>query len=140
MRTGLLFTLLLLTSSAFAQGSPAAVPISPVKVAATTTAPDTLAALHRLFAARRVRRNTIAGFTLVGAAVGTAISPTGKNDFFSTGDYAKLYGVAAVSIIAIDLLFGDDYSRKNEQRAIAAFQERRLSPRLQRRLKASYFR
>lgn len=69
--------------------------------------------------------------------MGTAATPTDR--FFTTGDYAKLYGLGAIAIIAVDFVFGDAYSRKNEQRAIAAFEAHQLPRHLKRRLKARYF-
>jgi len=105
---------------------------------ATPAAPDTLAALHRLFAARRQRRNLIAAGAAGAALVGTAATPT--TGFATTGDYAKLYGLGAVAIILVDFVFGDTYSRKNEQRAVASFEAHQLSPQLKRKLKGQYFR
>jgi len=106
---------------------------------ALPAAPDTAAALHRLFAARRQRRNLIAIGSVGAAMVGTATMPTKPSDILTTGDYAKLYGLGAAAIILVDFVFGDEYSRKNEQRAVASFEAHRLSRHLKRRLRARYF-
>jgi hypothetical protein len=106
--------------------------------AAAPAAPDTLAALHRLFAGRRQRRNLIAVGAAGAALVGTAVTPADR--FLSTGDYAKVYGLGAAVIILVDFVFGDAYSRKNEQRAVARFEARQLPRSLKRKLKSRYFR
>jgi hypothetical protein len=108
-----------------------------VQVAAPTT-PDTLAAIHRLFAGRRQRRNLIAVGAAGAALVGTAVTPADR--FLSTGDYAKVYGLGAAAIIIVDFVFGDTYSRKNEQRAVASFEAHQLPQSLKRKLKGRYFR
>jgi len=127
------------TAAQTAPGSaPAALPgAAPVMAPA---APDTLAAIHRLFAARRQRRNLIAVGAVAAAGVGTAVAANHYDRFFSTADYGKLYGLSAVLIIAVDFIANMDYSRKEEQLAVESFQAHQLSPRLRRRLKARYFR
>jgi hypothetical protein len=106
--------------------------------AAAPAAPDTLAAIHRLFAGRRQRRNLIAAGAVGAALVGTAATPADR--FLTTGDFAKVYGLGAAAIIIVDFVFGDTYSRKNEQRAVASFEARQLPQSLKRKLKGRYFR
>lgn len=108
-------------------------------VAAQLAAPDTVAAIHRLFAARRQQRNLIALGAVGAAGLGTGITPTSNDRMFTSGDYAKLYGAGAAAIIAVDFAFGNSHSRKNEQRALADFQAHRLPRYLRRQLKAKYF-
>jgi hypothetical protein len=136
----LLAGLLLASGPAAAQTPPAPGLASPL--AATPTAapapPDTLAAIHRLFAGRRQRRNLIAAGAAGAALVGPAATPTDR--FFTTGDYAKIYGLGAAAIIIVDFVFGDTYSRKNEQRAVASFEAHQVAPHLKRKLKSRYFR
>ena len=109
-----------------------------VQASAAPAAPDTLAAIHRLFAGRRQRRNLIAVGAAGAALVSTAAMPT--DGFFTTGDNAKLCGLGAAAIIIVDCVFGDTYSRKNEQRAVASFEAHQLPPPLKRKLKGRYFR
>jgi peptidoglycan/LPS O-acetylase OafA/YrhL len=103
-------------------------------------APDTVAAIRRLFAARRQQRNLIALGAIGAAGLGTAVTPVPNDTFFTTGDYAKVYGIGAAAIIAVDFAFGNSHSHKNEQRALADFEAHRLPRHVQRQLKAKYFR
>jgi len=137
MKPLLLLVGLLLASGPAAAQTPL-VPSHAGQPAAAPASPDTLAAIHRLFAGRRQRRNLIAAGAAGAALVGTAATPPDR--FLSTGDYAKLYGLGAAVIIIADFLFGDDYSRKNEQRAVASFEAHQLAKPLKRKLKARYFR
>jgi hypothetical protein len=104
---------------------------------AAAAAPDTVDALHRLFAARRRQRNMLVAGTVVGAMVGTAATPPDR--LLSTNDYAKLYGLAAAAVIIIYFVCGDTYSYKEEQRAVASFGSHQLPKYLKRRLKSCYF-
>ena len=133
MKALLLFAGLLLAAG------PAARMATPTLTLAAS-APDTVAAIHRLFAARRQRRNFIAVGAVGGALVGTAAASNHYDRFFTTADYGKLYGLGALLIVAVDFVATMDYSRREERLAISDFEAQRLSPRLKRRLKARYFR
>lgn len=141
MKAFILLAALLASGSAAGQvPSLAGQPTALASVPALTAAPDTVAALHQLFAARRQRRSLIAIGSVGAALVGTAATPTKPGDLLATSDFAKLYGLGAAIIILVDFVFGDIYSRKNEQRAVASFEAHQLSRHLKRRLKARYFR
>ena len=105
----------------------------------TPAAPDTVAAIHRLFAARRQQRNLVALGAVGAAGLGTAATPIPNGTFFNRGDYAKVYGIGAAAIIAVDFAFGNSHSRKNEQRALDDWQAHQLPRHLKRQLKARYF-
>jgi peptidoglycan/LPS O-acetylase OafA/YrhL len=137
----LLAGLLLVAGPAAAQAAGVGAAERPVAApTGSLAAPDTLAAIHRLFAARRQRRNLIAAGAAGAALAGTAVASTTYDRFFSTADYGKLYGLGAGLIIAVDFIATMDYSRKEERLAVESFQNHQLSPRLKRRLKARYFR
>jgi hypothetical protein len=139
MKPLLLFAGLLLASASAAAQTPLVPSLTSQPPAMQApAAPDTLAAIHSLFAGRRQRRNLIAVGAAGAALVGTAVTPT--NRFLSTGDYAKVYGLGAAAIIIVDFVFGDTYSRKNEQRAVASFEAHQLPQPLKRKLKGRYFR
>ena len=142
MKALLLFAGLLLAAGP-AAAQPAAT--SAAGLAAPTLAPaapvpDTVAAIHRLFAARRQRRNLIAVGAVGGALAGTAVASNHYDRFLTTADYGKLYGLGALLAIAVDFVAMMDYSRREERLATSDFEAQRLSPRLKRRLKARYFR
>lgn len=141
MKPLLLFAGLLLASGPAAAQTPLASRLASQPLVATpsvpSAAPDTLAAIHRLFAGRRQRRNLIAVGAAGAVLVGTATTP--PDGFFTTGDYAKLYGLGAAAIIIVDFVFGDTYSRKNEQRAVDSFEAHQLPQSLKRKLKGRYF-
>lgn len=143
----LLLALLATCPGAQAQLVPAATPtrlnpsVAPAPVAA---APDTAAALHRLFAAKRKKllfvvlgtvAAELAGQAVIGATVhgGTGIINERDADHF-------LLALVAVPVVIAEGLFYAQYNRKHEQRAIDSFQAHRLPRHLARQLKARYFR
>lgn len=135
---------------------------------AAQAAPDTAAALHRLFAGRRQRRNIIAaslGLSLVVGTVGSlataeSSSISGGRSIFdldaapgsssgSAGSQSSASGGAtgwvlcaalAWPLIAIDYAAYAGYSRKREKKAVADYEAGHLSGRLRKRLRAKYFR
>ncbi len=148
----LLLVLLISTGAAMAQAPPAARPDSLIAVQA---APDTVAAIHRLFARRRLRRNLIATSLGAGALVGAAISASSTHDggsnsssggsfvgagiSFDGSDYLILYAIPAVPLILLDFVIYANYSRKRERWVVEEFVAHRLSTRLRRKLKPRYF-
>jgi len=125
-------------------------------LATTATAPDTVAALHRLFAAkRRTRDLLIAGLGLglvTGVAISSSTPDTGHHGstgygslstgpmFSNTDVFLLLYAIPTVPLVVSDLFFFAPYRRKREQQAITDFQAHQLSRHLTRQLKARYFR
>lgn len=141
----LLLTWLLVAGPAAAQASPVAARPDSLRAAQTmpgraavAAVPDTVAAIHRLFAARRKRHIIIAG-VIVGAAAGATIASSARTDhFLNQKEYAKLYGIMAAVAIGIDFLAGTAFSRSEERQAVADFQEHRLPKYLKRKLKRRY--
>ena len=150
---------LLLAGLLLAEGSAAAqtasVPGSAsVQVAAPApAAPDTLAAIHRLFAAKRRRGNFIVGGTLA-AALGTAgvvvaNRPTESSSSNGSGfgvmspnnlDLAMV-GIVTALVVQTEALLLGGWGAKYEQRVATAWQQQHQLPRaVKRRLKARYFR
>lgn len=144
--------LLLVAISAMAQDVPTAA--QPVSLPVAQAAPDTVAAIHRLFAARRLRRNLIAGSLGAGALIGAIISGASKDDgggsggsgyggagiSFDGADYLVLYAIPAVPLILLDYTIYANYSRTREAWVIEEFQAHRLPRKLKHKLKPRYFR
>lgn len=159
----LLLALLLAAGPAVAQNP--AVAARPDSLPATQAATDTAAAIHRLFAAKRKRRDIIAaglGLSLVAGTVGslaTAKNPSpsgsllnlggapgsstgnaGSQSSASSGDIGWLL-CAALSwpLIVVDYVAYAGYSRKREKKAMADYEAGYLSIRLRKRLQAKCF-
>ncbi|AMJ65247.1 hypothetical protein [Hymenobacter sp. PAMC 26628] len=134
----LLLVLLLAGSTAFAQARPpVSRPDSAVAGALAPAAPDTLAAIHKLFATRR-RQQTFGALGIVAAAVaGIAIeqlsSDTDKNlNALGTG-------VLAVPVLAVELFAFDAFNRKHERQAANDFKAHKPDKWLRRKLKSRFF-
>lgn len=148
MRLLTLLLLLLTMAPAYAQLATTPTP------ATVAPAPDTVVALHRLFASRRARRNLIATGLGAGVVVAALTTATTANDHYgsrgygnlSTGpqfqgtDWLLLYALPAAPLIALDLAVYATYSHKNEKQAITDFRAHHLSKKLRRKLKSRYFR
>ncbi|RZK25491.1 MAG: hypothetical protein EOO63_15960 [Hymenobacter sp.] len=124
----LLLVLLLVAFSGIAQDSATARPNLSL---ATQTAPDTAAAIHRLFAARRVRSYAITGLIVVPGALAFAV------DGNSIG--TAVYPIAAAPYELANLICHRRYRKKAEERALLAFQAHQLSSKIGRKLKPKYF-
>jgi hypothetical protein len=125
----LLLTLLLATNPAVAQLAPKAT--RPDSLPVAQAAPDTAAAIHRLFEARRVRSYVITGLLVTPGALGFLI------DGNSIG--TAVYPIAAAPYELANLICHRRYRGKAEKRALLAFQTHQLSPKIQRKLKPKYF-
>ncbi len=133
--------LALLTGRAAAQVAPPPPRPEAPALAAPAAPTDTVAALHRLFAERRQRRNILVGVTgalTVGLAIGAGASTSGQ-EFISPAGAAILVGILGGVVVASELAFFGKYSRKKEQRAVERFQAHRLDRDLRRKLKPRYF-
>jgi len=97
---------------------------------------DTVAALHRLFAAQRRKRSYVVGTTAVVVGIGL-IPNSSPKAIISQRVAVALLGIP---VLGAELLYYNAYNRKREQRAIDAFRAHKLPRPLQRRLKARYFR
>ena len=151
MKPLLLFVGLLLV------GSPGAAQISPVAAPAAlpTSAPssapsrlrpaalDTVAALHRLFAAKRKKLVPIVAGTLAAdvagiAIIGATVEGGGYLDGRVIGQ--ALTGILGVATVSAEVLFYTTvYGKKKEARAVAALEAHQLPRHLKRQLKAKYF-
>ena len=147
MKPLLLFVGLLLV------GSPGAAQISPVAAPAAlpTSAPsmlrpaalDTVAALHRLFAAKRKKLVPIVAGTLAAdvagiAIIGSTVESGGYIDGRVIGQ--ALTGILGVATVSAEVLFYTTvYGKKKEARAVAALEAHQLPRHLKRQLKAKYF-
>jgi hypothetical protein len=127
-------------------------PLRPLPVLLTTVC-TTAQALHRLFTGRRLRRNLIATSLGAGVVVGAVATATTASDHsgsrgygsLSTGpvfggaDWLVVYAIPVAPLIALDFVVYAKYSRKEEARAIAAFQAHHLPVKIRRKLKLRYF-
>ncbi|RZL00069.1 MAG: hypothetical protein EOO62_24245 [Hymenobacter sp.] len=137
-------TLLLLAGLGLA-GFPAATQaqaLSPVPVAVLAppapAAPDTVAAIHRLFGHKRRLRLAVLGANL---ALGTASYLDGihTNDPVGVGlTYLVIVPIYVGTTLGI-LLGATHYSHRQETRALQAFELHQLPPRIRKRLKPKYF-
>jgi hypothetical protein len=113
------------------------------------TAADTVAAVQRLFMAKRKACNLLVGSTAVVAGAGALVAlsqpaPPRSGGGFDAGIdgrpiMATLIMVGSLPIIGIELLTCGGWGRRAEQRALAAAQAHRLPSALQRKLKPAYF-
>lgn len=136
----LLLTGLLSSGSPVAQAQQAA----PTTSLAASAAPDTVAALHRLFAAKRKKLVPIVAGTLAADVAGIAIiGSTVESGGFVDGRVIgqALTGILGVVAVGAEVLFyATVYGKKKEARAVAAFEAHQLPCHLKRQLKAKYFR
>ena len=131
MKTLLLFTAILLAAvPVIAQNSPAA---PPDLLPTTQAAPDTVAAIHRLFAARRGRSYIL---TAVIVGPGALVLLAGGSNA-GAGEF--VYAIAGSPYELANLICHRRYRKKAEKRAVLNFQEHHLSPKIRRRLKPKYF-
>lgn len=134
----LLFAVLLVGSSLVSRAQQVA-PVAQVAV----SAPDTVAALHRLFAAKRKKLLPIVAGTTVAdvagiAIIGATVESGGLIDGRVVGQ--ALTGILGVVAVGTEVLFYTSiYSKKKEQRAVDALEAHQLPRHLKRQLKAKYF-
>jgi hypothetical protein len=154
MRYFLLFLALLLAAGpAGAQTS--LMMTRPDSLPVAQAAPDTAAAIHRLFAAKR-RRQVVVGVATMGAAIGTLaiVSLSNQQPSRSSGSGSSLLsgplfddqtvaalavGVITVPVTLGELLLFGGWGKKKEQRVITDWEQRRLTRFFKRRLKPKYF-
>ena len=138
----LLVALLLASGPAAAQALLPAAPL-PAATGPTVSAPDTVAALHRLYAAKRRKLLPIVAGTVAADAIGIAVvGATVQNRGLLDGRDILQGLVGALGVIAVGtevLFYTGSYGRKKEERAVAAYQAHQLPRHLKRQLKARYF-
>lgn len=148
--------LLLLLAFLFASGLPVAAQAPPLlaqHALAPAPAADTVAAIHRLFAARRKTCTYVVGGTfalMVGTGVVTGLdqpAPQTSGGFSFGGpvwdDQSIMLlgiGVVGAAVVGLELLTIGGWGQREEARMVAAFDEHRLPRHIKRRLKPSYFR
>jgi hypothetical protein len=150
----LLLVLLLAVKSAVAQNA-LAVP-HPDSLPTAQAAPDTAAAIHWLFAAKRRRQVTV-GVATMGAAVGVlaivSLSTQQSGRSGGSGYGSLLSGpiideqalaALAVGVITVPVMLGElvlfgGWSKKKEKRVIEDWEQHRLARFFKRRLKPKYF-
>lgn len=135
MKCLLLFLVLLLAAKTVVSQNTLAVP-QPDSLPVFQAAPDTAAAIHRLFADRRKTSHLLTGM-IVGA---TAIAFVGDTRPFSVvAAELPLVVVLVAPFEILILLTHKKYSKKAEVRALRTLQTHQLSPKIKRRLKAHHF-
>jgi len=158
MRCFLLLLLLFAGNAAFAQArSPVSRPDSAVAGALGPAAPDTLAAIHELFATRR-RQQTFGALGIVvatGAAIAFISASAHSSGSGGGGAYGINFpgpgnddsnitslgvGILAIPTLAGELLFFDRYNRKHERQAVKDCRAHKLPKPLIKKLKPKYFR
>jgi hypothetical protein len=114
-------------------------PATPVAAAS----PDTVAALHRLYAAKRKKLLPIVAGTVAAdvagvVIIGSMVDSGGLIDGRVLGQ--AVTGILGIVAVGTEILFYTSiYSKKKEQRAVAAFEAHQLPRHLKRQLKAKYF-
>ena len=122
------------TTQAQALTAPAVTLTQPVPAA-----PDTVAAIHRLFAHKRPVRLAVLGANL-GLGVASYLDGIHTNDPVGVGlTYIFIVPVFAGTTLGI-LLGSAQYSHRKEARALQAFEMHQLPERIRQRLKPRYFR
>ena len=158
MRFLLVFIVLWLGSRpVFAQTQAPRPPDSLATAGVAAPAPDTLAAIHRLFAAKRKALRYVIGGTALAAGVGALIALAAPTDppVHSGGGFGILTGgysaddnalaaivicVVSVPVMLTEVLFCGGWGRRSERRTVVYFYAHQLPPYMKRKLKLKYFR
>ncbi len=147
----LLLTLLLATGPALARNSPAVAQLdsrlvaqaAPDTVVTTSlsAAPDTAAAIHRLFLAKRKRRIVVVAATVVVGAVssGVLLGTASTYDITFQAVFGASFIPATVIAGITELVCYNQYSRRHERQVIADYQSHSLPKPLRQKLKPKYF-
>ncbi|GAA4504179.1 hypothetical protein GCM10023172_30050 [Hymenobacter ginsengisoli] len=109
-----------------------------VPLATSPAAPDTVAALHRLFAARRLSMRIATPFL---ATVGAGLLGVGTQPQNPINNLTGLVAGSALGIaIAVSFTSVMKYSKKHEAEALKSFEDKKLAAALRRELRPAYFR
>jgi peptidoglycan/LPS O-acetylase OafA/YrhL len=143
MRLLLLLLLLTITSQVLGQGMrPATQPDSAVAVQAMAPNVDTVAAIHRLFAAKRKRTLHFAIGTVGVAGIGVVLIGTASSGWDGLGQAvlgATLVALVALPAVVAEAVTAADYNKKSERRTVEEFHAHKLPRYLKRKLKPKYF-
>ncbi|MBO2008870.1 hypothetical protein [Hymenobacter negativus] len=146
MRSQIILLVLVLCSlAAKAQDTLAVVPMASLPAGA---APDSVAAVRQLFAAKRKTRQYVVGGTALAGVTGMVVAlnqpaPPHSVGFGAGIDgrpiMATLIGVATGAIVGIELFVPSIWSSKREEQAVAALAAHQLPRYVKRRLQPTYF-
>jgi hypothetical protein len=151
----LLLLLLLLTISGQVIGQemrPATQPDPAIAAQAMAPNADTVAAIHRLFAAKRKVLVPVVGGTVLVAVAGAVVALSAPRPSSGGSGYGSLgpaldsnaiaatgIGILSVPVVLLEVLCFGGWGQKHEQQAVEAWQQHRLPSYITRRLKARYF-
>jgi hypothetical protein len=135
------------TTRAQALGTTPAPALAPL--AAAPAGPDTAAAIHRLFAAKRRRQGYVVGGTALVAVGATGVvaanrpADTGSGNGFgviapNNLDLAMV-GVVAMPVVLVEALLLGGWGHKYERQVLATWQQHQLPRSVKRRLEPRYF-
>lgn len=135
----LLIGLLATAPLAYSQGSLG--PAQLTAIAPPPTAADTAAAIHRLFAAQRRASAAVIGTTVGGGLLCAGLAEATRHTYTieATPLIATALSLLSIPATAAELLFFRQFTRRKEQRAVEAWQQHRLKPRIRRQLKPRFF-
>ena len=104
-------------------------------------APDTAAAIHRLFAAKRHQSAVVISATVGTGLLGLLVAENTRHSYTIDATPVAATGISLLSIptTIIEIGYYQQFTRRKEQRAIAALEARKLPERIKRRLKPEYF-
>jgi hypothetical protein len=146
MRHYLLLVVLLVTSQlAYAQATAPATRLDsllalPVAATVPPIGTDTVAALHRLFAARREERNVLVAGTILTLGLYAVINQQAAGPSI-TRDINSLVSLLIISpLVLLEYVHGARYSHKKEQQAIAALAAHQLPNSVKAQLQVKFFR
>jgi hypothetical protein len=142
MRLLLLLLLLMISGQVIGQEMrPATQPDSTVAAQAMAPNADTVAAIHRLFAAKRTRTLRFAIGTLGFAAISGVLIGTASPGWDGLGQVAL--GATLITLglpaVVVEAVTAAGYNKKSERRTVGEFQAHKLPRYMKRKLKPKYF-
>jgi len=141
MRPLWLLFALLTAAPALAQTSPPPVADSGRIVAQVPAAVDTVAALHRLFSAKRQQSAAVIATTVGTGLAGLGVAEnTRRGNDFAVPLIATGISLLSIPVTAAEILYYRRFTRRKEQQAVADFQAHQLRRHLKRQLQPQYFR
>jgi hypothetical protein len=143
MRLSLLLLLLIISGQVLGQEMrPVTQPDSAVAAQAMAPNADTVAAVHRLFAAKRTRTLHFAIGTVGVAAIGGVLIGTAPSGWDGLGQAvlgATLVALVALPAVVAEAVTAAGYNKKSEWRTVEEFHAHKLPRYLKRKLKPKYF-
>lgn len=135
----LFVALLLAGSSLAAHAQPAATPLVATPPSAST--PDTVAAIHRLFVAKRHQSALVISSTVGVGLLSLVVAENTRHSYTIDATPVIATGISLLSIPAtfVEIVHYQQFTRRKEQRAIAAFEAHKLPEKIRLRLQPTYF-